>query len=153
MQSKPYPRGLLYVLAVPIFGFILLNATFVLDYWFGSAVGLLFPDDFASTSHWFPPAIQGAFAIIVAFASWRVFRTNLSDIYKATYAMVPAALVFVGIGISLYRWPLLVYSVGILAYAAIAACLYRAHSSWIYYYAVTLVAAALLTMGLLGIDI
>jgi len=66
---------------------------------------------------------------------------------------VPIAVVLVTIGMFLYRWPVVAYSVGSLFSVGILYYLYRTKQPWLYFYAVILVSLSLLTAGLFGIEI
>jgi hypothetical protein len=78
---------------------------------------------------------------------------KLKDIYKATFSVVPTAVLLVYTGIFLYNWPLAVYIVSGVIVTAIFFYLYRTKRHWMYYYAVSLVSVALLYMQIRGIDI
>ena len=66
---------------------------------------------------------------------------------------VPLAVVFVTIGIFLYRWSAAAYSLGGLFGAGVLYYLYRAKQPWIYYYTVMLVGLVLAIFSLAGGEI
>ena len=74
-------------------------------------------------------------------------------LYKAIYMTVPFAVVFLTIGIFLFRWPVLAYSVSGLFFFGVLYYFYRTRQPWLYYYTLILVAFVMLIAGLLGIEI
>lgn len=153
MLQNIYVKNILLALAVAVFGFLLLNLTFILDALFVRLVGLFLPADFPMTHGWYPPLMHILFVIIIGIISWFIFKSKIKETYKAIYSTVPWAVIFVTIGIFLYRWPALVYGVGVLAFGVILACLYQAKKFWFYYFALILVALTLLIIGIMGVDI
>lgn len=153
MFKNPYIRNTLSALAVAIFGFILLNLTFLFDFLIQSLIKQLFRVKSNIIGQGFPLINHIIFVVIIVLISWFVFKSKLGEIYKVIYSTVPLAVVFVTTGIFLYRWPILLYSVSTLIFGAIMFYLYRTKKTWLYYYTVILVASVLLIMGLLGIDI
>jgi len=150
-------KKILSALAVVIFGFILLNLTFLFDFLFQSLVigfiKLFTPVDFNMTYNWFPPAMHGLFVVIIVLISWLVFRSKLKVLYKAIYMTVPLAVVFVTLGIFLYRWPVATYSLGSLFGIGVLYYFYHTKKPWLYYYTLILVGIVMLIVGLLDIEI
>lgn len=109
-------KNILFALAVAIFGFILLNITFILDFLYQSLVDwvvkLFTPIDINMVWHWYAPLKHIVFVIIIGLISWYIFRSKLGMLYKAIFMTVPLAVVFVTIGMFLYPWPWVVYLVG-----------------------------------------
>ncbi len=153
MIKNPHVKNILAALAVAVFGFILLNLTFLFDWAVQSFIRRLFPANDNMAMQWLPPAKHIIFLIIIAFLSWLVFKSKLRMIFKAIYSTVPAAVTFVTVGICFYQWPIISYSINILIYAGTILYLYRTKKSWLYYYSVTLVAVSLLVMGIFGMEI
>lgn len=150
MFKNPYLKNILLALAVTIFGYVLLNITFLLYAFLTMSVSYFLPSDFPMTHWWFPPLTLGAFIVIIASISGLIFRSKLKEIYKATYAIVPLAVVYVAIGIALFRWPVLAYGVNALIFGAVIFYLYKTKKSWLFYYATILFSLALLIFTLLG---
>ena len=150
-------KNILSVLAVPVFGMILLNLTFMLDYLFQSVIDfgirLFTRVDVNMAWGWFPPVKHALFVILICLISWRVFRSKLGVLLKAIYMTVPLAVVFVTIGMCLYRWPVIVYLVGGLFGIGILYYFYRSKKHWLYYYTLILVALTLMIISLLGGEI
>lgn len=140
------------ILAVPILGLFLLNLAFVGNYLIQRAVGLLI-SLFVPGTGGISLAAHIIFTLLVAAGSWLVYRASLPDLVKAVWSVLPMAILLVYEGIFLYRWPVLVYAVGTLTFGAVLIYLYKTKRPWIYYYAVTFPAAALLIMGIMGTDI
>jgi len=150
-------RNILSALAVAIFGFILLNLTFIFDAIYQGVirgiVSLFIPLTIDTRIHWLPGLFHGSFAVLVCIISYFVFRTRLKDIYKAIYMTVPVATVLVTLGIFLYQWPIIQYSVcGIVCLCALY-YFYRTKQPWIYYYTVILVSITLTVYTLTGGEI
>lgn len=153
IKSALVRKTILSVLAVPFFGFLLWNIIFILYALFVRLVLLFFPADFARTSQWFMPSMLIVFGVLIAVLSWFVFRSTLPDLFKAIYATMPLAVLFVSIGILTYPQPVLAYGLNGLAFAAILVYLYRTKQPWIYYYALIFTALTLLIFTLLGGEI
>lgn len=149
-------RIILAIIAVPIFGFILLGLTFIFDSLFQSTLrrllGFLVPlgPEPEMNLGWLPPLQHLSFAIVIILISWLVLRLKIKTIFKAIWLTVPLAVVFATVGIFLYRWPIAVYSLGGLLLIGILCYLYRTKQPWIYYYAAILVAAVLAVFTLAG---
>jgi hypothetical protein len=150
-------KNILWVLAVPFFGFILLNLTFLFDYAFQSAIRvilrLFLPGDLFMQYRWLPPVLHIFFVIIIGLISWIVFRSKLKALPKAIYMTVPVAVVFVTIGIFLYPRPVISYLVGFLFAIGVLYYFYRTKQPWVYYYTVILVGIVLAIFSLLGGEI
>ncbi|GIM29994.1 hypothetical protein CPJCM30710_26600 [Clostridium polyendosporum] len=153
MFKNPYVKNVLSALAVAFFGFILLNLTFIFDWLIQSFIDLFFPYDFNMTRQWYPPIKHIIFMFIIAVISWFVFKSKLSEIYKAIYLVVPLAVIFTTTWIFLYRWPILAHGISAIIFGGIIFYFYRTKKNWLYYYALILIASVLLVMGLLGVDI
>lgn len=149
MCKNYYVKNILSALSVAFFSFVLLNLTFMFDFFIHSLIGLFFP----GTNRWFPQMKNIIFIITIILISLLVFKSKLRELFKAIYLTVPLTVIFITIGIFLYRWPILTYSVSGLILGSIVFYLYRNKKSWLYYYSVILVASVLLIMNLFRIDI
>ena len=140
-------KNILSVLGVTIFGYILLNVTFIFDTIYQGIIrgiiGLFTPLDPNMNLYWFPPVIHSSFVIIIGLISWFVFRSKLKVLYKAIYMTVPVAVVLVTVGIFLYQWPIISYSLGTLLCLGTLYYFYKTKQPWLYYYAVVLVGITL----------
>lgn len=150
-------KNILSALAVLVFGFILLNLAFMFDFLIQSlVVGLIklfTPVNFETNFQWLPPALHGLFVVIIGVISWFVFRSKLGTLYKAVYMTVPVAVIFVTIGMSLYRWPVVAYSLGGLFGVGVLYYFYRTKKPWLYSYTVVLVGLTLAIFSLSGGEI
>jgi len=97
--------------------------------------------------------MHALFVVIIGLISWLVFRSKLGVLYKAIYMTVPLAVIFVTLGILLYRWPVVAYSLGSLFAIGVLYYFYHTKKPWLYYYTLILVGLAMLMVGLLGIEI
>jgi len=155
--KNPVVKNILSALAVAVFGFILLNLTFLFDALFQGVIrgmfGLFIPLGPDTNLYWFPPLMHGLFVAVILLISWFVFRSKLGVLYKAIYMTVPVAVVLATVGIFLYQWPILGYSVGSLLCIGALYYLYRTKQPWLYYYAVVLVGLAMAIFSLVGGEI
>jgi hypothetical protein len=157
MFKNPIVKNILSAVTVAVFGFILLNLAFMFDFFVQSSVKRLIelftPVDLMTNFQWLPPAMHSLFVVIIGVISWLVFRSKLGTLYKAIYMTVPLAVVFATLGIFLYRWPVVAYSIGSLLSISVLYYFYRTKQPWLYYYTVILVGLAMLLVGLLGVEI
>jgi cation transport ATPase len=157
LLKNPVVKNILSALAVAIFGFILLNLTFLFDALFQSLIDgivrIFTPVDFNMSWQWFPPIKHAMFVVVILLISWFVFRSKLKVLYKAIYMTVPVAVVLATVGIFLYQWQIVSYSVGSLLCIGTLYYFYRTKQPWLYYYAVVLVGLALAIFTLTGGEI
>ncbi len=156
-MSKQIVKNILTALAVAVFGFILLNLTFLFDFLFQSLIDIIVKlfttADINLVWPWYPPVKHIIFIVIIGLISWPILRSKLRVLFKAIYLTVPLAVVFASIGMFLYRWPAAVYSLGIIFTIAILYYLYRTKQLWLYFYTVILVGLVMAIMTLMGVDI
>jgi len=157
MFKKPVVKNILQALAVAMFGFILLNLTFLFDFLIqtliDSFIKLFTPVYINRAWQWFSPLKHLLFVIIIGLVSWFIFRTKLKTLYKAIYMTVPLAVVFVSLGMFFYRWPIIAYSLGAIFSLGLLHYFYRTKKPWLYYYALILVSLTLAIFSLLGGEI
>ena len=149
-------KNVLSALLVAVGGFIFLNITFLLDFLFQSVlrrVVMIISPEKGSPPGWFPPVNHVLFVLLILLVSWFVFRSRLNVLIKATFAVVPIAVMLATIGILLNRWPLAIYAVGALFAGAVLFYLYCTKRHWLYFFAVILVAAAMGIFTLAGGEI
>ena len=157
MFKNPNVKHIISALVVAVFGFILLNIAFLLDFLIHSLVAgiirLFIPVNPEMDYYWYPPAMHLLFVVIIGLISWLLFRSKLRTLYKAIYMTVPLAVVFVTFGMFLYRWPVAAYTLGSLFSISVLYYFYHTKQPWLYYYTVILVSLTLLLAGLLGVEI
>lgn len=150
-------KNILSALAVAVFGFLLLNLTFMFDAIYQSIIrkiiGLFIPLGPELNIYWLPPLLHFSFVLVIVVISWFILRSKLKTIYKAIYSVVPLATIFVTTGILFYQWQILVYLFSALFAAGVFYYLYRTKQPWIYYYTLILIGLTMLAVALLGIDI
>jgi hypothetical protein len=149
-------RGVLSALAVAVFGYVLLNAAFIFYFLLQSSiralVGLVTPVDLFRNS-WLLMGVHVLFVIVIGLISWLILKSRLGTLYKAIYLTVPFAVVFVTIGILLFRWPAAAYLSSGLFAAGVLYYLHRTRQPWLYYYTLVLIGLTLLISNLLGMEI
>lgn len=153
MHINPCVKNILSALAVAVFGFVLLNLTFLLNFLLFQFINLFVSHEFMSAYQWFPMLRHALFLVIIILISWPIFRSKLGTLYKAIYLTVPLAVILVSIGIFLYPWPVVPYLVGGLFTIGVLFYLYRTRQPWLYYYTVLLVALTLMIFTLFGGEI
>ena len=150
-------KNILSALAVVVFGFILLNVAFIFDFLFQSLIDTIVrfftTADVNMEWSWYPPVKHAMFVVLIGLISWYVFRSKLGVLYKAIYMTVPLAVVFVTIGMFLYRWPMAAYSLGSLFSIGVLYYFYRTRQPWLYYFSLILISLTMLMVGLLGVEI
>ena len=157
MFKNQVVKNILSAVAIPVFGFILLNLAFMFDFLVQSLVigliNLFTPVDFQTTFHWLPPVLHGLFMVIIGIISWSIFRSKLRTLYKAIYLPVPLATVLVTYGVFLGRWPIIVYPLGGLSVIGVLYYFYRTKQPWLFYFAAILMGLVMLLVGLLNVEI
>jgi len=150
-------KNILSALTVAFFGFFLLNLTFIFDAFYQNAIrGIialsinLGPD---TQLYWFPPLMHISFVVIIGIISWFIFKSKLKTSYKATFMIVPLAVVLVTIGMFFYRWPIAVYSLGCLFSLGILYYLYHTKQPWLYYFTLILISFIMLMVGVFNVEI
>lgn len=149
----PYIKNILSALAIAAGGFVLLNLTFMLYALIINGILFLLPAGFAMTSNWFMPFMVTIIGLSIITLYFFIFKSKIKEIYKAIFMTVPASVVLATIGIFLYRWPVAVYSLSGLFVVGFLYYFYRTKQSWLYYFAVILVALVMLVMTLTGAEI
>lgn len=157
MPKNSIAKNILSAAAVTIFGFILLNITFVVDFLFQSLIdkiiNLFTSTDINMAWRWFPPTKHAMFMVVIGLISWLIFRSKLGVLYKAIYMTVPLAVIFATIGMFLGKWPMIAYPLGGLFSLGVLYYFYRTKRSWLYYYTVILISLVMLLVSLLGVEI
>lgn len=146
----------LQALVILVFGFILLNLTFGFCAFVYSTCDRIFgvSPEFEQWFNWQYETLRATiFIVIMAVATYNVYKSKLITIYKAIWTMVPVAVVMVFMGIWTYHWPILSYLFGTIITMGIITYLYLNKQPWPYYLSVLFVSISLLVMVILGVDI
>lgn len=145
------------MLAVVGGGFILLQLTFVAAALFSFATrgvaGLFVRMDENLQLFWLPPLLHILFAVLILLLSWKILSFRIPSIYKAIYLPVPVATVLVTLGLLLFQWPIVTYSVGTVVVLITLYFLYRGRAPWLYYFSVIFFSAVLAIFTAMGGDI
>jgi hypothetical protein len=149
---NPIVKNIMVSLAVLFLGFVLLILTYTLDHALQFSVAylikILFNHDPTMELLWFPQAIHILFIFIVSYISFLILGSDLSITYKASYAMVPFALIYTTFFIFYFPWPDFVYFISILFYVSVFYFFYKVKVHWLYYYSFTLVSLSLYIISL-----
>ncbi len=156
-SMQPWVKNVLSTLAIAIFGFILLNLTFLLDFAFQtiirSIVGIFVPLGPETNLFWMPPLTHISFVVLICLISFFIFKSKLKVIYKAIYMVVPITVILATLGIFLYKWPMILYPLGAFFCLGVLYLFYKTKQPWIYYYVVMLVSIVLTIFTLSGGEI
>jgi hypothetical protein len=97
-RQNPKAHMAIRLVGVPLAGFALLNAAFAIDAAYQLAVlgmvGLFQPLDMERDAPGLAIWLHGGFLMIVAAASWLVWRSRLPRFAKATWLVVPVAATY-----------------------------------------------------------
>lgn len=149
-------RGL-SAIAIIIFGAVLWNLTFLLDFAYQSVIrkiiALFATNNFPMERSWYPLLMHGSFVIIIGFVSWLVYRTKWPVLAKAIYLTVPAAVVLVTVGILLYRWPITSYLAGAIITISILSHFRQTKQPWQYFFAIIFTTLTLFIFTIFGGEI
>ncbi|MFH1134387.1 MAG: hypothetical protein V1735_07930 [Nanoarchaeota archaeon] len=155
--KKPLVKNILSALAVAVFGFILLNITFLFDFLFQSAIrGVIMffiPLGPETESRGLSMLFHASFAVFICLISWFVLRTKMRTLFKAIFMTVPVATVLVTMGMFLYPWPFVLFPAGGLLCLATLYIFYRTRQPWLYSFAVILVGLVLMIFTMTGGEI
>lgn len=152
MTNNKFFNKILTAILIAAIGFIFLNLVFMLDGAVSALINLFIKID--GPEHL--TAIissQILFIVIVAIISYFILRSRWVVWLKASYIMVPAAAIYVILGASLYRWPLIAYSICALFGLAGLFVLYRTKQPWQYWFAFCSISIVLLIGTLMGMEI
>lgn len=154
MSSSKQSNPILALFFIPLGGLILLNLAFLLTAVIRfTMVRLININDSNSLSR-IPFAMHiGTAVILLAFSYLVLTKVEFNDLYRATFSIVPIAVLLVYTGMFLFEWPIAVYAVSVAIVASILIYLYKTKRPWMYYYALFLISSALLYMQITGIDI
>lgn len=142
------------LIVIPLVGYVLLLIAFLLTAIIRMGLARLFFMGDSEPAAWMPRFFHIGTALLFLLLSFLVLRMkNLKPLYKATFSVVPTAVLLVYTGMFLYNWPTVVYIISGLIVISILLYLYKTKRSWMFYYAVGLVSITLLYMQINGIDI
>jgi hypothetical protein len=145
--QSSFIKNVVIALATVFLGFIFLIFSYVLDHFLHFAVILfvksLFNHDLATEFFWFPQAMHVLYIFLITYISVLVLGSGFPTMYKASYAMVPFALVYITFYIFYFPWPDFVYFVSLLFYISVFYFFYKVRVHWLYYFSFTLVSLGL----------
>jgi hypothetical protein len=155
--KKPIIKNILSIIVIPIFGFILLNITFLLNAVFQGILRrflMIFINfDTEMNFRWLPGLMRILFVVFILIISFFVLRTKMKPIFKAIFLFVPTATILVTIGIFFYQIPAISYVIGFLLISGVIYYFYKTKQPWLYYYSVILISLVLAVFTLTGGEI
>ncbi len=156
-KTNPAIKNILSAVYVIVFGFLMLNITFIIYSLFQGLLReyakIVIKSDPHASFLWLPQILHGLFIILVVVISWIVFHSRLKDLYKAIYMTAPLAVVFATIGIFFYQSLIMEYILGGLFFICVLGYLYNTKQTWIYYYTLILTTIVMLLMMQFRIEI
>lgn len=156
-MNKEISKNILSVIAIPIFGFILLNIIFVLYALFyflvTKIINIFIRINVEMSWYFLPSIIRFCFLSVIIIVSYFIFRSKLKTLFKAIFLVAPVASTLVILGIFLYHWPVIIYSLGFLLVSGVIYYLYKTKQPWIYYYSLIFTSLALAIFFASGGDI
>lgn len=151
--KNPALKYLLIVVAIAVGGFALLNIVFMLFALIINGILFFFPKDAAMDRGSLMPILTSLVAALFLVGYYFVYRSKTKPLYKAILMPIPTAIILVGLGASLYHWPILALSLGVVFVLSVIYYFYRTKQPWSYYFAVLATSYAMLIMSILGVDI
>lgn len=151
--------NVLSALFVLVFGFILLNLAFILDYAFQSLIDLIVKQFVSSSINiniaWqgYMALKHGLFVVLILIISYFVFKSKLHVLFKVTYLLIPITTMIATVWMFLYPWPIIAFVLEAILILDILYYLYLTKRHWLYYYAVVLISLVLLLVGIFGVEI
>lgn len=148
---------ILSVLAIIVFGFILLNLAFLFAWLFQTAIvallRLIWSEEALMQYLWFPLLVHASFMIVIILISWLVIKSKLKTLPKAIYMTVPFAVIFMTIGIIFYQIQFLVYLLSTIFLLGVIYYLYRTKQPWLYYFSLFFIVVLILLSMITGTEI
>lgn len=155
MKLKPWQKNGLSVIVIAAGGYVLFILMFLL-----AALTAQAGDALARAISGKENAAIGQptwtiiFVVLLACASWLIFRSKLNDLIKATYLTGPLMVAFVLMGIVLYGQPQwVILGAGAAVAAAVLAYLYVRKLSWLYFVATIYTTGVAAYIALAGVEI
>lgn len=151
MKLNTWQKKLLSIIIIVSVGFVLFNVAFLL-----AAVIFNVSMSLLGTPEGSPPPFAGkvTYVALILLMSWLVFRSKMNDIVKATMLTMPLMVIFVLVGIGLYRQPMwLTVGIGSVIVGAVLYYLHKKKLSWLYYFATFYVALLALCIMIFQIEI
>jgi len=147
MHLDAKKKNILMMVAIPVFGVVLLNLMFLFDCFVHMLLLALFEQNINSQ------LMHVIFLLVIAIISVFVYRSKIKEEYKEVYTVVPIAVALITIWILLYTIPLIAYIINAIILVAAIYLLHMLKKPWQYYYAIIFVYVLLIIMQLVGIDI
>ena len=147
MTKSSTQKKLVPLLTIPFLGAFFLLITFLAYAFLQSMISRFSPYEII------PHIRLAVFLLIVVGVTIIVFRSQLSELIKATFTVVPLATMLVTMGIILFQWQIVSFIVCIIIFGVHIFCLYLMKVNWYYYYAAVLIALTLLIMTATGVQI
>ena len=157
--KKSNQKKILSALFISVFGFILLNLAFLFVAGFVNGSLALYKLITSkqleiNNNIFFGHVFLIISILIILIISLFILKSKkIKTLYKATYFMVPLAVVYVIFGMFLSNFTVLLYIISALIFFSVLYYLHRNKQSWLYYYSLIFISIIMLIMNILKIDI
>ena len=156
LLRHPIIKNILWALAVPIGGLMMLNLAFVADavfqYALDAAVGVFTPVDNMGW-HWFPPLKHTLYLFLLILITWPILKSKLHVLLKAIWLCVPLAAAALAFGILLYPHRVATAIVGALSGLGVMYSLWRTKSPWPYWWSFVYISILMFSIALFNVEI
>ncbi|MCL4364635.1 hypothetical protein M1328_05360 [Patescibacteria group bacterium] len=137
MKNKTVKK-ILSALLVAVFGYIVINLTYLVDFIFQTflddVVRIFFKAEVNLVWHWYPIAKDLLFLLIVVLVSRSVFQSKMKTLYKNIFLTLPLSVIYTTINIFFFRWPIVVYLAEAYFFFGFLYVFKRLKLSWLYFY-------------------
>jgi len=157
--KKSNQKKILSALFISVFGVILLNLAFLFVAGFVNGSLALYKLITSkqleiNNNIFFGHVFLIISILIILIISLFILKSKkIKTLYKATYFMVPLAVVYVIFGMFLSNFTVLLYIISALIFFSVLYYLHRNKQSWLYYYSLIFISIIMLIMNILKIDI
>lgn len=145
--KKPVVKKILLTIGITLLSFVLLNVTFIFDFFVQSLIRRI-----VAYKQAFPSG-HIIFLFIILFISWKIMTSKLNKFIKAVFLTVPLAVVYTTIGLMSY--PDTLFSIIFCGLISVGCFLFLKHkkSHWYYYYSLVLISLLMLIVIIFKIEI
>lgn len=145
--KKPIIKNIFSALMIAFTSFVLLNLTFIFDFFIQSLMGKIFIDNQQFPSkHLF-------FLFLIILVSWKIMTSKLNKFIKAVFLIVLLAVVYATIGIVSYPNTIISITLGGLISTACFIFLKYRKLHWYYYFSLILISLMMLIVAIFRVDI
>lgn len=138
---------------IALVGFILMMVTFLVYATVFNVIGSFLPGNFAELNSWYEPLIMLVVSLALLAGYCFVIKSEVNDLYKATFTTIPVAIILTVLGVLLYEYVLASYLLGAFLTFSALAYFYLTKKPWGYWFAVIVVAILFIVLAVSGAEI